>query len=159
MYIEKYWYRYIGGTDDSLTLADYLFDKGRAELSLQEIFRDTGLDRLDWDFHASPGLEYTDAQGRCHEFYYAVDLVTDLAALLLESRKSGGFPLKDLFDGESRDLFVKITAAPEEDQALNRVLADFSAAPLAYDLCEMVDDADMREMAQDCEAIRRELYG
>ena len=29
MYIKKYWYNYIGGTDDSLTLVDYLYDKGR----------------------------------------------------------------------------------------------------------------------------------
>ena len=36
MYIEKYWYHYIGGTDDSLTLVDYLCDKGQAEISLRE---------------------------------------------------------------------------------------------------------------------------
>ena len=29
MYIEKYWYNYIGGTDDSLTLINYLYDKGK----------------------------------------------------------------------------------------------------------------------------------
>ena len=32
MYIKKYWYNYIGGTDDSLTLADYLYEKGKTEL-------------------------------------------------------------------------------------------------------------------------------
>lgn len=158
MYIEKYWYHYIGGTDDSLTLVDYLCDKGQAELSLSEIFADTGLDRQHGDFRTSLDLAYTDAEGNCHDFCYAIDLVTDLAALLLESRKSGGVHISDLFDSEDRDLFVKLTAAPEEDQAMNRVLADFFANPLAYDLHEMMDEEDLREMARDCEAVRAELY-
>ena len=40
MYIEKYWGNYIGGTDDSLTLLDYLMDKQKSEISLSEIFAD-----------------------------------------------------------------------------------------------------------------------
>lgn len=155
--MKKYWYNYIGGTDDSLTLVDYLYDKGKAELPLSEIFSDTGLGKLNWDFHTSPDLEYTDSEGECHEFYYAIDLATDLAALILESKKSGGFNLKDLFDEENRDLFVKITTTPEEDQAMNGALADFFTTPFEYDLHEMVDDEDMQEMAQDCENLRKEL--
>lgn len=158
MYIEKYWYNYIGGTDDSLTLVDYLYDKGETEIPLSEIFSDTGLSKLNWNFHTSPDLEYIDSEGRCYEFYYAINLVTDLAALILESKKSGGFNIKNLFDEENRDLFVKITTTPEDDQAMNRALADFVAFPLEYDLHEMVDDEDMQEMAQDCENIRKELY-
>lgn len=38
MFIEKYWGNYIGGTDDSLTLLDYLIDKQKDEISLSEIF-------------------------------------------------------------------------------------------------------------------------
>jgi len=30
MYIEKYWGNYIGGTDDSLTLLDYVMDKQKS---------------------------------------------------------------------------------------------------------------------------------
>lgn len=156
MYIEKYWCNYIGGTDDSLTLVDYLYEKGKTELSLSEIFNDTGLSKLNWNFRTSPDLEYT-FEGRCHEFYYAIDLITDLAALILESKKSGGFNIKDLFDGESRELFVKITTTPEENQAINRALEDFIANPLEYDLHEMVDDDDMLEMAQECENLRKDL--
>ena len=50
MYIEKYWGNYIGGTDDSLNLLEYFKDKQKAELPLSEIFADTGLDKLNWDF-------------------------------------------------------------------------------------------------------------
>lgn len=157
MYIEKYWYNYIGGTDDSLTLVDYLYDKGKTEIPLNEIFHDTGLSKLNWNFHTSSNLEYMDSEGQCYEFYYAIDLVTDLAALILESKKSGGFHIKNLFPGEERDRFVKITTTQEEDQAMNRALADFCAFPFAYDLYEMTDDEDMLEMAKDCENIRREL--
>ena len=157
MYIKKYWYNYIGGTDDSLTLVDYLYDKGKTEIPLSEIFNDTGLSKLNWNFHISPNLEYIDSEGQCHEFYYAIDLATDLAALILESKKSGGFNIKNLFDGEKRDRFVKIITTPEEDQAMNRALAEFCASPLEYDLHEMVDDEDMLEMAKDCENIRKEL--
>ena len=71
MYIKKYWYNYIGGTDDSLTLVDYLYDKGKTEIPLSEIFNDTGLSKLNWNFHISPNLEYIDSEGQCHEFYYA----------------------------------------------------------------------------------------
>ena len=157
MYIKKYWYNYIGGTDDSLTLVDYLYDKGKTEIPLSEIFNDTGLSKLNWNFHISPNLEYIDSEGQCHEFYYAIDLATDLAALILESKKSGGFNIKNLFDGEKRDRFVKIITTPEEDQAMNRALAEFCDSPLEYDLHEMVDDEDMLKMAKDCENIRKEL--
>lgn len=53
---------------------------------------------------------------------------------------------------------MKLTAAPQEAQAMNRALADFFANPLAYDLSELMDAEDLQEMARDCEAIRAELY-
>lgn len=158
MYIEKYWYNYIGGTDDSLTLVDYLYEKGKERISLSEIFADTGLDRLEGNFQTSHDLGYTDPDGREYDFYYAIDMVTDLAALLLESKKSGGFHIKDLFDDEERERFICITATPEEDQAMNRALTAFYADPLSYDLHEMIEEEDMKALAQDCEAVRKELY-
>ena len=68
MYIKKYWYNYIGGTDDSLTLVDYLYDKGKTEIPLSEIFNDTGLSKLNWNFHISPNLEYIDSEGNVTNF-------------------------------------------------------------------------------------------
>ena len=131
-----------------------------AGLPLHEIFTDTGLDKPSWDFGTSPGLEYTDTEGRSHEFRYTIDLLANLAVLMLESEMSGGFQLKDLFGSETRDLFVRITATPEEHDAMNRDLADFFADPLSYDLreIEMMDDKDTFALARDCEAIRKELY-
>ena len=68
MYIKKYWYNYIGGTDDSLTLVDYLYDKGKTEIPLSEIFNDTGLSKLNWNFHISPNLEYIDSGANVTNF-------------------------------------------------------------------------------------------
>ena len=158
MYIEKYWGKYIGGTDDSLTLLDYFVDRQKTELSLSEIFADTGLDKLDWDFRESPELGFKDRDGFEHDFYYAIDLVTDLAALMLECQVNGSVSLGELLDNGS-EAAVRVTFTEEEKAAMNQALTDFVTDPMAYDLCEMVPDEDMQEMARDCEALRRELCG
>lgn len=157
MYIEKYWGNYIGGTDDSLTLVEYLADKQKTEISLSEIFADTGLDKLNGDFRKTePELAYIDSKGREYPFSYAIDLVTDLAALMLECKVNGSVSLAQLSeDGEG--LVVSILSTPEEKAVIHKALADFAQNPLAYDLSEMVPDEDMREMAQECEKLRGEL--
>ena len=156
MYIEKYWGNYIGGTDNSLTLLDYLMDKQKAEISLSEIFADTGLDQLNWDFHVSPNLGYTDSEGMEHDFYYAIDLMTDLAALLLECSLNGSVSLGELLEDENKKT-VRITFSAEEKNAMNKALTHFVKEPLTYDLHEMVPDEDMLEMAEECENLRKEL--
>lgn len=156
MYIEKYWGNYIGGTDDSMTLVDYLIEKQKPEITLSEIFADTGLNDLNWDFRTSSNLEYTDSKGREYEFYYAIDLITDLAALLLECSVNGSVSLGELSDDET-EAAVCITFTEEEKNAINHALSDFVKEPLAYDLHEMVPDEEMQEMAQDCEKLRSEL--
>ena len=83
MSIEKYWGDYLGGTDDSLTLLDYLLDKQKSTLSLEEIFQDTGLKHLKGNFCTSPKLHYTNTKGLTYDFYYAIDLIGDLALLML----------------------------------------------------------------------------
>lgn len=158
MYIKKYWGNYIGGTDDSLTLLDYLIDKQKTEIPLSEIFADTGLDKLNWDFHTSPILSYADSKGMEHDFYYAIDLVTDLAALMLECSVNGSVSLGELLDDENGGI-VRVTFTEEEKNAINKALAHFAKEPLTYDLHEMVPDEGMQEMAQDCENLRKELCG
>ena len=60
---------------------------------------------------------------------------------------------------KKRNLFLKITTTKDEDEIMNKVLLDFGKNYLSYDLSEMVDEDDMRAMAQDCENVRKELYG
>ena len=157
MYIEKYWGNYIGGTDDSLNLLEYFKDKQKAEISLSEIFADIGLDQLNWDFRETdPGLLYESRDGFEYEFHYAIDVVTDLAALMLECQVNGSVSLRELMDDESENT-IRITFTEKERNAMNQALTDFVTDPMAYDLQEMVPEEDMLEMAQDCENLRREL--
>lgn len=158
MYIEKYWGDYIGGTDDSLTLVDYLEDKQKEEISLGEIFSDIGLDKLNGAFQKTDSLSVL-VDGEETEFYYAIDLITDLAALLLECKVNESVNLCDLLEDTEPDWIVRITATLEEHELMNKALMDFSAAPLTYDLSEMVPEEDMMEMAVICEQLRKELYG
>ena len=53
---------------------------------------------------------------------------------------------------------IKITATEKEHELMNKALMDFVIEPLEYDLCEMVPEEDMLEMAQVCEEVRKELY-
>lgn len=161
MYIEnKYWNNYIGDTDDSLTLIDYLADKGKEEISFSEIFSDTGLDKLNWQFRQKDiCLEYKDKTGLTCEFYYAIDLITDLAALLLECKMSGSVNLSELYGSDADTVSpVRITATQEELEKLNLALADFVSNPLTYDLSEMCPEEDMQELANLCEELRTELF-
>lgn len=160
MYIaEKYWDNYIGGTDDSLTLVEYLAEKQKEEIPLREIFSDFGLDKLQGDFRKPDiFLEYVNSEGFEVDIHYAIDLITDLGALLLECKVSGSVNLHELADFVP-DSIVRITATAEEHELMNKALMDFIAAPLSYDLCEMVPEEEMSEMAEICENLRKELYG
>lgn len=156
MYIEKYWENYIGGTDDTMTLLDYLADKHKEEISLGEIISDTGLDKLE-SFQKTDAPLSVLVDGMETEIYYAIDLLTDLAALMLECKVNGSVNLSDL--SEIYDpCMIRITAAPAEHALMNKALMDFVAAPLSYDLSEMVPEEDILEMAGICEELRKELY-
>lgn len=159
MYIEKYWGNYIGGTDDSLKLVMFLENQKNEEISLAEIFAKIGLDKQNWDFHQTVEyLEFTDSDGIDIDFHFAIDIVTDLAAILLECHVNGGVNLQDLDEYDASSRFVQITATAQEHAALNKALAEFVKDPLSYDLSEMVDEEDMLALAKDCEKIRKELY-
>ncbi len=167
MYIAgKYWENYIGDTDDSLTLVEHLAGKGRREIAVGEVLADFGLagfpDRYEPADFRQPEqpLVYTDPEGWETEIYFAIDLLADLAALLLECRMSGGVDLCELFEGaETDEPQVVITATAAEHELLDQILRDFAAQPLAYDLSEMCPEEDMRSMGALCEELRQELYG
>lgn len=161
MHITKYLDSgYIFGTDDSLLFLDYLVEKQKIEISLGEIFSDIGLDKLNGDFQNTDiSLEVVDEEGFEMEFHYAIDLIINLAALLLECKVTGSIDMYELCDDdELENGNIRITATPEEHQLINKALKDFLAAPLDYDLSEMVDEDEMKEMAEIGEEIRKELY-
>ena len=159
MYIKKYWGNFIGGSDDSLNLVAFLEDQKKEEIPLREIFAKIGLDKQNWDFRQTVEyLEFTHSNGVEMDFHFAIDVVTDLAAILLECSVSGSVNLQDLDEYNTPHRRIRITATPEEHDAMNKALADFAQNPLEYDLSEMMDDEEIQEMARDVEALRKELY-
>ncbi|HJH83163.1 MAG TPA: DUF2185 domain-containing protein [Clostridiales bacterium] len=159
MYIKKYWGNFIGGSDDSLNLVAFLEDRKKEEIPLSEIFAKVGLDKQNWDFRQTVEyLEFTHSDGVEMDFHFAIDVVTDLAAILLECSVSGSVNLQDLDEYNTPARRIRITATPEEHDAMNKALADFVHAPLEYDLSEMMDNEEIQEMARDVEALRKELY-
>ena len=159
MYIKKYWGNFIGGSDDSLNLVAFLEDQKKEEIPLSEIFSKIGLDKQNWDFRQTVEyLEFTHSDGVEMDFHFAIDVVTDLAAILLECSVSGSVNLQDLDEYNTPARRIRITVTPEEHDAMNKALADFVHAPLEYDISEMMDNEEIQEMAQDVEALRKELY-
>lgn len=156
MYIERYWGNYVGGSDDSLTLLEYLEGKEKEQISLEEIFEETGLNNLSSFRDTDCPLEVP-IDGFEAEIHYAITLITDLAALLLECKVNGSVNISELLE-DDMDCVMSITATEQEHELINKTLADFIEEPLEYDLCEMVGDEEMLEMSQVCEEIRKELY-
>lgn len=165
---DKYWNNYIGDTDDSLTLIEYLADKGKETISFGEICSDIGLDKLKGNFrwHEEPltavlnNME-SDYEEPYVEFYYAIDLILDLAALLLECKVKGSVNLCELagYDLEASVPDICITATQQEHCLIDKGLADFISNPLSYDIAEMVSEEEILETAAICQQLRNELYG
>ena len=159
MYIKKYWGNFIGGSDDSLNLVAFLEDQKKEEIPLSEIFAKIGLDKQNWDFRQTVEyLEFTHSDGVEMDFHFAIDVVTDLAAILLECSVSGSVNLQDLDEYNTSSRRIRITATPEEHDAMDKALADFVHAPLEYDISEMMGEDEITDMASQVEMLRKELY-
>ena len=159
MYIKKYWGNFIGDSDDSLNLVAFLEDQKKEEIPLSEIFAKIGLDKQNWDFRQTVEyLEFTHSDGVEMDFHFAIDVVTDLAAILLECSVSGSVNLQDLDEYNTPARRIRITATPEEHEAMDKALADFVHAPLEYDISEMMGEDEITDMASQVEMLRKELY-
>lgn len=159
MYIEnKYWNNYIGDTDDSLNLIAFLEDQGSNEIAFSEILKKLGLNKQGENFRKtiSP-LGFTNSIGIDVGFHFAIDVITDLAAILLECKMSGSVDLHELEPFNTSSRIINIIATQEDYEFLDRMLADFANHPLEYDLCELVPQEDMLEMSGICESLRQEL--
>ena len=159
MYIDKYWGNFIGDSDDSLNLVTFLADQKKEKVPLSEIFAKIGLDKQNWDFHQTVEyLEFTHSSGVEIDFHFAIDVITDLAAILLECKVNGSVNLHDLDSYNTPSCRICVTATASEHDAMNRALANFAQNPLSYDLHELMDKEEIEEMAQQVEELRKELY-
>ena len=158
MYISKYWGDFIGGSDDSLSLVEFLEGLDKEEITLKEIFTGIGLDRQNMDFRQTvKNLGFINSSGLEIDFHYAIDIVTDLAAILLECKNRGHVNLRELYDNEdTQNRCIQVIATEKEYTAIKDALEDFVKNPKSYDLYEMIGD-DIIEMAEIVKELRKEL--
>jgi len=158
MYISKYWGGFIGGSDDSLSLIEFLEDLNKEEITLKEIFTGIGLDGQNMDFGQTvENLGFTNSTGLEIDFNYAIDIVTDLAAILLECKNNGHVNIGELYGNEDeQNRCIRVVATEEEYTAIKVALEDFVKDPKSYDLYEMIGD-DIIEMAENVKELRKEL--
>ena len=158
MYITKYWGDFIGGSDDSLSLIEFLEDLNKEEITLKEIFTGIGLDRQNMDFRQTvKNLGFINSIGLEIDFHYAIDIVTDLAAILLECKNNDHVNLGELYGNEDeQNRCIRVVATEKEYTAIKVVLEDFVKDPKSYDLYEMIGD-DIIEMAEIVKELRKEL--
>lgn len=159
MYIEKYWEVSVGGSDDTMSLLDYLEHKQKSNITIGEIFSDIGLSKLNGNFRqTTEPLVIEVEEGFEVELHYAIDLISVLAALLLECKVNGSINLQDL-DPSKPNFEMHIAATPDEHQIINNALNDFVKNPNEYDLLEMMMEDELQDMLEGCEKLGKELYG
>lgn len=158
MYISKYWGEFIGGSDDSLSLIEFLEDLNKEEITLKEIFTVIGFDRQNMDFRQTvKNLGFTNSMGPEIYFNYAIDIVTDLAAILLECKNNGHVNIGELYGNkDEQNRCIRVVATEEEYTAIKVALEDFIKDPMSYDLYEMIGDVII-EMAEIVKELRQEL--
>lgn len=158
MYISKYLGDFIGGSDDSLSLIEFLEGLNKEEITLKEIFTGIGLDRQNMDFRQTvDNLKFTNSIRLEIYFNYAIDIVTDLAAILLECKNNGHVNIGELYGNEDeQNRCIRVVVTEEEYTAIKVALEDFVKDPKSYDLYEMIGD-DIIEMAEIVKELRKEL--
>ena len=158
MYIAKYLGDFIGGSDDSLSLVEFLDGLNKEEITLKEIFTGIGLDRQNMDFRQTvDNLKFTNSIRLEIYFNYAIDIVTDLAAILLECKNNGHVNIGELYGNkDEQNRCIRVVETEEEYTAIKVALEDFVKDPKSYDLYEMIGD-DIIEMAEIVKELRQEL--
>ncbi len=162
MYIaEKNWDEMIGGSEDSMTLGEYLADKGKREISLREIFEDFGFDDPEMDFKTGEEpVTVSLKAGLEPEIYYAIDVIIDLAAILLECRVNGKIDLSEFLgmDLDLKDPNITVISSTAEEDIMKKVLSDFAANPMGFSLSEMCEEEEMQELSEICKELVKELF-
>lgn len=156
----KYWNHYIGDTDDSLSLIEYLADKRCRKIKLKDVFSELGFDSNDYNFrNPQVSLVVSLRDGIEIDFKYAIQVLCDLAAILLECRRNGSVDLQELGGCalEKDEIPISLISTAAEEKILLKVLADFCKSPMDYNLSEMCETEELEEMAAICDELRDEL--
>ncbi|MFC4804816.1 imm68 putative immunity domain-containing protein [Filifactor villosus] len=160
MYIDKWWGEYLGESEDSYTLIDYFNEGEEKDYPLSKIFRDFYLEEqiAKGSFRTTADIRYMSADGvHYSEIDIVINLMTDIAAILLECLHNEEVSLKDLNDGIGKKKKIRVTPTPGEFDCLLEVLEDFASSYMDYELAELCDEETMKEIAGQCFEIAQEL--
>ncbi|WP_339262674.1 imm68 putative immunity domain-containing protein [Lysinibacillus sp. FSL K6-3209] len=165
MYIQRWWGEYIGGTDDTCTLFDYLVNREfeidiPVEVNVKNMLQDFQLTNAQEikDFRQTKDIYFSDDNGHRQDIGCAINFIMDVTAIIVECQKNEKVRLVDL-DGGSLDknAVISLKVEKEELALLRKILEDFVHHPLHYDLAEFCSEDDMREIAKHCKEIIAEL--
>lgn len=165
LYIERWWKEYVGGTDDTCSLIDYLTNRefrhdSTVEIQLTKILQDFQLTatREIEEIRQTIDIYYVFGEGFQLDIHCAINLLMDVTAILLECQKNGQVRMLDL-DHTYKDesAIIAIKAESEDVMLLKNWMADFIQNPLRYDLAEFCPEEEMQEIATQCQAIVAEL--
>ncbi|MEK5487374.1 imm68 putative immunity domain-containing protein [Lysinibacillus sp. FSL M8-0355] len=167
MYIERWWGEYIGGTDDTCTLIDYLANREfkmeiPAEINVKNMLQDFQLKNA-WeikDLRQTKDIYFISDNGYRQDIGCAINLLMDVSAIIVECQKNGKVCLPDLGGGiMDKNAVISLKVEKEELALLRGILEDFIHHSYSYDLEEFCPEDDMREIAKQCKEINTELIG
>lgn len=160
MYIDKWWGEYLGESEDSYTLIGYFNEGEEKDYPLSRIFRDFHLEEQikKGSFRTTADIRYMSADGvHYSEIDIVVNLIVDVAAILLECLHNEEVSLRDLNDGIGKEKSIRVFPTSDEFDHLLEVLDDFVNSYMNYELAELCDEETMKEIAGQCSEIAEEL--
>ena len=89
------------------------------------------------------------------DFYFAIDVITDLAAILLECKVNKVVNLHELDEYDSPSRNIRIMLHRKNIMLLDKVLSDFVQNPLEYDLSDMMGEDEIKDMAVEVNATEK----
>lgn len=164
LFIKKLWSKkydkdnYIGGTEDTLLLIDYFGKQRESKLLLHKILFDIHLDTLlEKGFVGNGDVFFAETESHNTYFDYAINVVIDLSAILLESLKSSLVDM-NLLDGDRKysNKFT-ISASQEDVKLLIKALDKFIVAPQDYELTKPLSEKSFQKLIADCKKISNSL--
>lgn len=155
MYIENYWNDFAGAGDDAMYFIDYLAAAGKPEISVSEIFEETGLDQMNGKFRQTDVDITLPISGIDADIPYAIDIIVAIGALLLECQENGYVNLGEL--GAEDDLMIKVTATNEEYDMIVDAIKDYANNPELYDVSEMMDEEELEDIASGLKEMADEM--
>lgn len=159
MLIEKWWGNFIGGSDDSLLLLDYLASKSEEVLHLKEIMDEINLTKVLEDGNWEEGnLSWKVNKQFEPDFDLVADVVIDLATITLESLVNKNVAFKSLDKATKYHGYFSIQVDKDSLSLLIKGLEQFiGSSPHYSGLADVMDEGDLLILSSDCKEICSQL--